>query len=267
MRDFFLHLDHFLLRLKKNDNVFVVADLSSQTINFRTDISKKVYNLIRSKIGYEGTIIVQTYTTYCGREKKDFDYNNSKCTNGSFSQFILNLKSSLRSYHPINSYTAIGKDKFYFCGNNGLNNYGYESPLHRMVKKNCKILKINIPFHQSPLMHYVEAIYCVPYLYDKLLDIKIIPKILNNFYSAKVRYLKYNIEYDDKKLIKNFTNLKLKSERKHKDYFFSLTECNKLINIYSKMIKKSQFAFLKEKPNFIHGKIPFDGRTFDIVNV
>ena len=69
--------------------------------------------------------------------------------------------------------SAIGKNSSFILSNNSTSDFGSESPFERLSKLNCKILSIGLTARYSvSILHYLEALFCVPYRYNKILDTK-----------------------------------------------------------------------------------------------
>ena len=249
--------------LKNGDIVFVSANLSMLSIQTMQDVSKTLEVVLERILGKDGTILVQTYTTYVARYGKPFIYETSKCINGAFSQRILEKKESVRSLHPVNSFAAIGRHSEYLCKDNTCNNYGIGSPLDRLLSLNGKVLRLGIPIGSSPLMHYVESIFGVPYNYNKLIDAKVFKNNiqLNKTFCANVRYLNLDFGYNGDKLNKIFSK---KFQNKYTTFFgvdCSLISSKKIVNTYMELLLNDVWSFLIEKPKFEKGVVPFDGIT------
>ena len=85
------------------------------------------------------------------------------------SQLVVNLVSLLENREdqleesPSFSVTALGKNRKKICSNNSLNNYGYNSPYHRLLKLNAKIINFGIPPVFNPI-HIIRISNWVTYL-------------------------------------------------------------------------------------------------------
>ena len=253
------------LGLKKKDVVFVSANFSRLTINFPR-LSEIFFKDLSNFLSREGTLVSQSYTTYTARYGVKYIHEKSLPINGALSKIFFYSKKKIRSLHPINSFIAIGKHAKVICSKNSMNNFGIGSPLDRVLDLNGKVLRIGIKSGDSPYMHYAETLFGVPYTYNKLLDIKVIKfnKIIKKIFIANVRYLENvkNIIYDLNKLNKLFK----KKFKENITYFaneqVSLINSKKVVDYYFDMLKKNIWSFLKKKPIFKKGQIPFDGSTF-----
>ena len=81
-------------------------------------------------------------------------------------EYMRNLRSSVRSNHPVFSVVAIGKLKNQICKSNSLNNYGYNSPYDKFLKYNGKILNLGMDPELNPFRHVMEFKNGVPYCYN-----------------------------------------------------------------------------------------------------
>ena len=253
------------LGLKKKDIVFVSANFSRLSIDF-PKITEIFFKDLLNFLSTEGTLVSQCYTTYTARYGIKYVHEKSLPINGALSKNFFYSKKKIRSVHPVNSFIAIGKHAKKICSKNSCNNFGIDSPLDRVLKLNGKVLRIGIKSGDSPYMHYAETLFGVPYTYNKLLNIKVIKlnKIINRNFVSNVRYLinVKNIIYNINKLNGLFKKKFKKSITYYKNEEVSLIPSNKIVDYYFEMLRKNIWFFLKKKPSFKKGKIPFDGFTF-----
>ena len=124
--------------IKSGDNVYVSGNLLNfgfcKTNNFN-EIPELFFNAITKIIKKQVTIIVPTHTFYLANTNKIFNLKKTESVSGSFSNYILKKKKSIRQIHPFSSSAAIGKNAKYFCSKNTDNVYGIDSPFDRMIKK------------------------------------------------------------------------------------------------------------------------------------
>jgi len=227
------------------------------------ELSKKILESIFHVIKETGTVVVNTYTTYVGRYGVPFDYEHSKPTTGSFSEYVLSLPDSVRSLHPINSVAAIGYDKDAICLNVSASNYGIDSPFSRLLDRKCQVLRLGLDYVHNVFYHVAETLYGLPYIYNKVLDAEVIvqgEKINKKFFSA-VRYLQYPIE-ETLDMLKDALG---RSDCVHSAELggglIHSVDANEYFNIVISLLKEDPYIFLKEPPKFIKGEIPWDGIT------
>lgn len=180
--------------LKKGDTIFVNPEFFRFGI-LKEAKNKRIFfniylNVIKKIIGATGTIAVNTYTFNTLRDKQSFIHEKSISTSSEFSEFVRKQRGSIRSNHPVFSVTALGKNRKKICSNNSLNNYGYNSPYHRLLKLNAKIINFGIPPVFNPILHHAEFLIGLPIYYNKLTKVKYFKKNkeIKKLYSSSVRY-------------------------------------------------------------------------------
>jgi aminoglycoside 3-N-acetyltransferase len=210
------------LGIKKNDVVYISGNLTNfgkTDIKNLNNLPKIFFKTIKKKIGSKGTIVVPSHSFYLVKTKKTFDPKKTFSESGSFSNYIINLKNTVRQHHPYSSSSAIGKKAKFICSNNTFNAYGSHSPFERMIKLNTKFISLgmNINLNCSQV-HQAEYDMHVPYRYSKEFShrIKMNKKIVKKKFYLFVLYKEYTkLKRDNnKKIIKNF--LKYEKVKKQK---------------------------------------------------
>mgnify|MGYP000678164952 CR=1 FL=1 len=255
--------------------VYLQADLRNigqiKGVKSREDFCRVYFESIFEIIGEEGTLVVPTYTTQVARFDIDFVWEETPSLMGVFSEFVRQHPGSLRSCHPLHSLCAVGKDKEFICKNNGANDFGWDSPFHRLLLKKAKILTIGLESgYVVGIAHPLEAACCLPYTYNKLLKWGVVvdgAKDRRQYFST-VRYLNINWEgYDLTLWAKHMRRLGgINSERLGGNWIH-LSDYEQVFNEGSATLKDNPYFFLKESPNFEYGKIPFDGPTAQKDNI
>ena len=163
------------LGIKQGDTLLVHASLSS--LGYVVGGAEALFWALREVIGDQGTIVVPSQTVEISDPaswqyppvlqewhdvicdampaySKDLSYSKAM---GAFSQFIGILPDSIRSNHPMYSFTAIvekaseiiGQDSFDFP-------FGDKSPLGRMYLIGAKVLMIGTDFETNTSLHLAE---------------------------------------------------------------------------------------------------------------
>jgi aminoglycoside 3-N-acetyltransferase len=241
--------------LKTGDNVLVQSDLRflgkyEKQNNLCKDLFESISQIIDLR---KGTIFVQTSSTYLCNTNKVFDIKKSKSERGAFSNYVLTLKNSKRSFHPYISYTGIGKHAKYVCTKNSKHCYGPNSPKDRMLKINTKFISIGLkPNQTSSYIHHVEMIMGVPYRYTKEFISKI--KFKNTFKKEKfymfVCYLNSGLKRDRNKKVfkfckKNGLNIKENKLGNGKIYLY---DCNKFVSNSINLLTKNIYGWCLTEP-------------------
>ncbi|MBF7046023.1 AAC(3) family N-acetyltransferase [Campylobacter volucris] len=153
-----------------NEVVFIAGNLANFG-RFDSNNKKDLLELIVEKTlqasAFQTTIMTQTMSfQICNT---DIPYERNTWANlGSFGNYLLNLKDSIRSNHPFASYTAYGKNAN-ICNTTTPFSYGLNSPYDNMLKKD-NILMISMgmtPNLTCSLVHQAEFNMHVPYRYIK----------------------------------------------------------------------------------------------------
>jgi len=210
-------------------------------------------------IGKKGTLCVNSYTTDIVRYNRVYLGKKTPSNAGGFDNFLRGLRSSFTSNHPAHSVTAYGHYARFICKNNGLNNYDLNSPYFKLLNLNAKILRLGIDYEFNTFAHVAEALCGAPYFYCKWVKVK--NKKNHKFYSMYVRHLNCDLQYDLKKLKRD---LDLSAKVRIKSYSLGsgkvhLLDANEYFDHVKKKLSKDPHYFLKKKPKYKKGQIPFDG--------
>ena len=230
------------LGIKQGDILLIHASLSS--LGYVVGGAEALFWALREVVGNEGTIVVPSQTVEISDPaswqyppvpqewydvtrdaipaySKNLSYSKAM---GAFSQFIGILPDSIRSNHPMYSFTAIGEkaseiieqDSFDFP-------FGDKSPLGRMYSIGAKVLMIGTDFETNTSLHLAENRLNREVIYEKS---KILTKDGEKWISFK------NIEldiYDDyleiqKNFMEHYTVNHI-SINESNVYLFDMKEC------------------------------------------
>lgn len=190
----------------KGDVLIVHVSLSS--LGYVVGGVETIYSALDIVLGLEGTIVVPTQTieitdpiTWSYPKVPEewidiirdnmpaFNINTSYSKSmGEFSNFIRNLPNSIRSGHPVYSFSSIGKYAEFIIKNQPLNfPLGKNSPLEKLYDLDAKVLLIGTDFDSNTSIHLAEN-----YIgRDKIIEKS---KILSNGIEKWIEY--DNIEFD-----------------------------------------------------------------------
>ena len=230
------------LGIKLGDTLLVHTSLSS--LGYVVGGSEALFLALRDVIGNEGTIVVPSQTVEISDPaswqyppvpqewhdvirdaipaySKNLSYSKAM---GAFSQFIGILPDSIRSNHPMYSFTAIGEKASEIIGQNSFDfPFGDESSLGRMYSIGAKVLMIGTDFETNTSLHLAENRLNREVIHEKS---KILTKDREKWISFK------NIEldiYDDYlEIQKNFTEhytVNHISINESNVYLFDMKEC------------------------------------------
>ena len=228
------------------------------------DFCQIYLDAILDVIGENGTLVVPTYTTQVARYDIDFVWEETPSVLGLFSEFVRTRPNSLRSIHPIHSLTALGAKQNFICKDNGLNDFSWESPFHRLLMSKAKILSIGLEAgYAVGISHHIEAACCVPYVYNKRLRWRpiVAGKRLDNYYTATVRFLDLDITYNMSKFTKSLRKTNELFKASLGGSFVYMTDYERVFSKGVISLQKDESFFLTSAPKYSYGLIPFDGPT------
>ena len=237
------------LGIKRGDTLLVHASLSS--LGYVVGGAEALYLALREVIGIEGTIVVPSQTVEISDPaswqyppvpdewhavirdampaySKKLSYGKAM---GAFSQFIGIFPDSIRSNHPMYSFTAIGENASEIIGQDSFDfPFGDKSPLGRMYSIGAKVLMIGTDFETNTSLHLAENRLNREVIYEKS---KILTKDEEKWISFK------NIEldiYDDYlEIQENFMeqySVNHISINESNVYLFDMKECVDFVEHY-----------------------------------
>lgn len=157
----------------------------------------------------QSTLVVSTATTSLCNTNIPFNPKKTPSEMGMLTEYIRTRKESIRSFHPFDSWAAIGKDAKFICEDISRHAFGPETPKDRMINlgTTCVSLGANPRFTCS-VVHHVEFMMGVPYRYVKEFEH---PVIRNNNTTIEPFYLYVWYRQSD---IKRNLNVKIFEEFK-----------------------------------------------------
>lgn len=254
--------------VKPGQTLFIYSDLRtiglvSEAKN-RDSLCRVYLDSLLETLGEEGTVVFPCYTTQVARFDLDFVWEETPTLVGILAEHARRHPKSLRSLHPLNSVAAIGKHAEFICTNNGLSDFGWDSPFHRLYQVGAKLLTIGLPSgYVVGVHHHLEAACGLPYVYNKLLKWKPIVggKPLPEHFFACVRYLDLGSEYDLMPFLRLARRNGLINSTKLGGSWLHLAGYREIFDAGAKLLSRNPFFMLKRRPGFKYGTIPFDGPT------
>ena len=151
--------------LVKTDLRYLGAYESSNGLNLISAHFNALADLIDLSVG---TLVVSTATGSLINTDKSFDISNTPSEMGVLTEFVRQQKEAIRSFHPFNSYTAIGAHSDGICQDVSRHAFGIESPKARLLELDPIYLSIGLePRWTCSYIHHIEMLMGVPYRYTK----------------------------------------------------------------------------------------------------
>lgn len=174
--------------LELGDMVLVHSSLKELLRKVHNELNIKitpniVYDSLIECIGHEGTLILPLFN-FDFPNTKFFDLNKTPSQMGALTEVARNHPESVRTGHPIYSFSVRGKYSYLFNDIDNQSGYGQDSPFAILHKMDGKIASIGLSDQNSMTSyHYVEESNLVQYRYFKEFEGEYIDK--NGFKSNK----------------------------------------------------------------------------------
>lgn len=251
--------------LKPGDVVYVLTDLRKPGlpagVGSREELCRCYFDSLMSVVGATGTVVVPTFTPYVLRYDLDFDLNLSPAANGIFSEFIRTHPESIRSRHPLCSFSAVGKRAEEICSNTSRHSYGLNTPFDRLLHLDAKILALGLSSAWAMgTPHHLEVMNCAPYNYTKVLYKSVFCKGVSDglqyFVTAAYRSISFTYDFTRwTKLTRETGSLQTRTLGKH---FVHLSSYRTNFAIASRGLVNNPYFFLAEPVGFTMDILPAD---------
>lgn len=129
--------------IKSGDVICVQSDVSPimalSGLEWWVDVLALLKHCFVEVLGTEGTLLVPTFNwDFC--KGKTYIHEKTPAQVGLFSNYILFDKSSIRSFHPVYSFVAIGPQAPALFEGISKSSYGENSVFHRLHQMNAKMV-------------------------------------------------------------------------------------------------------------------------------
>lgn len=146
------------LGLESGSTVVVHSSLSS--LGRVTGGAETVVDALLDAVGPDGTVGVPTFTRY----DEPYDPDASPSTTGAITEALRRRDDAVRSPHPTKSVAAIGpKAQSLLVDHDPANSLGPNSPLHRLLDPDGRILLLGVDHTTNSAIHVAERLTGAPY--------------------------------------------------------------------------------------------------------
>ena len=115
-----------------------------------------------------GTVAVSTASHKLINTQTVFDPAATPSERGVFTEFLRKQPGAVRSFHPFDSYAALGRHAEELCLHVARHGYGPETPKARMIEEDALCVTVGLPPRlATSIQHHVEHVMGVPYRYSK----------------------------------------------------------------------------------------------------
>jgi aminopeptidase-like protein/aminoglycoside N3'-acetyltransferase len=148
-------------------------------------------------LGAQGTLIVPTFN-YGFCKGKPYIHEKTPSQVGLFSEQIRKDPRALRSFHPIYSFSAIGKQSEEVLGSVGKSSFGKNSVFERLHKMGAKMVFFNVSMAFCTFVHYIEQQLNAEYRYLKFFSGQVSKgdETWTDTFDFFVRYLNRDVTVD-----------------------------------------------------------------------
>ena len=158
------------LNVFKGDTIIVHSSLHSFGIPeevSKAELCDKIFKQLKLMVGEEGNIVVPTFNFgFCRGQLYDINQTPSEGM-GIFSEFVRELNNSMRSKHPIQSISVVGRHARSICSIDTYTAFEKKSSFAKLIELNATVLLIGASFQSVSLVHFAEEQNLVPYRYHK----------------------------------------------------------------------------------------------------
>ena len=126
-----------------------------------------VIDALISTLGNEGTLIVPRFNFDFSTHNTPWDIRTTPSQTGVISEFVRKDPRSFSVFHPIYSFSIIGKHAKELVKHRYKGSYSKDSIFHKLRILDAKILQIDRVYKGTTMFHYVEEMLGVDYRYFK----------------------------------------------------------------------------------------------------
>jgi len=227
-------------------DAIVSAQIKCEKIDSKINL---IYDTLIELLTDEGTLVVPDFT-YSSTDDEEFNILETRSAVGLMSETFRIRKDTVRSSHPILSFSATGKyadliakSKFDTC-------FGSSSIFTTFHEKNAKIIYLGCSFDRITFTHYVEESIGVSYRYHKKFSGKIVDKdgiSLDTVTDYYVRDLSIDSRIDLSLLKKALIQKNLIQIVNFGRFELGSVRANDFYDQSSFLIAEDQYALIKQK--------------------
>ena len=244
--------------LKEGDVVLVHSDASPAMylgdFEWWVDACELIKSCFLDLLGNSGTLIVPTINwDFC--KGNPYFHERTPSQVGMFSNNVLFDERSIRSLHPIYSFSAIGPSSTELFSGISKSAFGENSVFHRLHNINAKIIFFNSLVSGFTFAHYVEQCRGVSYRFIKEFtgELNVGGNKYIDTFDFNVRYLDLSVEEYWVRLRDDlFAARKMHRVDLNAKYPKLLAKCDDIYNIASKGLKTQPYYLLKHAPYLLN---------------
>ena len=132
------------------------------------ELAASIFRTLATVMPAGGTIVVPTHSHNLCNTEVTFDLAATPSfERGVFSEYVRLQPGAHRSFHPFNSYAAVGPQAEPLTAAVSRHGYGPETPEARLIDANALSILIGLGPNITTTIHHIEHVMGVPYRYTK----------------------------------------------------------------------------------------------------
>ena len=242
-----------LAGIQQGDVIFVHSH-ASPIIGFGKVATQRnlenLKNAFLESVGSNGTLIIPTFNfDFC--QGKKYVHEETPSQVGIFSNYMLGAQGDLRSFHPIYSAVAIGRESKSLVTSLSNSSFGHGSLFHWLHTRGAKLVFFNVDFYYCTFIHYVEQAVGVDYRFLKQFTGVVSQggEVRTDTFDFYARYLDRDIYLDMTRLENELFSENYMNKVFLKDEWpVRQVACDAVFKVASKKLKENPYYLLKNPP-------------------
>jgi aminoglycoside 3-N-acetyltransferase len=238
------------LGLNHDDTVVIHGDAGVAAQYKFKKSSDVVSEFAKSILSYfnEGTVLIPSFT-YSTLNGSLFDKEATPSEVGLFSESFRNLDDSLRSNHPVFSFSCFGKDMNYFSESEVNDCFGENTIFDKLYLSNAKILTLGCSFDRVTFVHYVEQKLKISYRFFKNFGISKLEE--NVVKKTIVSYFVRRLDLESETSLNLLEKEALKSKKLKKESFgrfvARVISAKDFYDTAANLISENEYSLIKQE--------------------
>lgn len=202
-----------------------------------------------ARLGPEGTLLTPTFSYGYARDGRPYHHETSPSETGPFTEYVRTRPGAIRSLHPLNSISGVGRHAAAILENVGKAGYGAMSPFARLTGYRTKFLCLGSPVGLAlTYAHHLEHMYGVNHMYHKAYTTPVYRKgePVPGPWLCFVRYLGVGIEARIGRLEERLREQGLLKEARHAGHPMQCMAAADVDAVGYGMLREDSCAFLEQ---------------------
>lgn len=232
----------------------------------KDELNRSIFDAIFEVIGDSGTLVVPSYSQQVGRFGLPYVHEETPALTGIFCEYVRKRQDAVRSFHPVFSLSAVGRDAMEICGNVGTNSFGATSAYDYLFKHGGYSVCLGFEYERGDIVtgaHYVECTYGVPYYYNKIVRAESYRegKRSEKIFTINVRYRDFGVDNNYLRYVDAIRDADLLRSSQVGDGILYASDLKAQLKVGYDLLSEDVYSFLVGLPQWQEGVIPFEGAS------